>query len=112
MKNSYLGYYVLTSVEANAIWEDCIFALDANVLLNLYRYSNDTSNDFIALLDQIKDRLFLPHRSGYEYHRNRLDVISKERQNYETTIKNIDNIINEFNSFGSSHKSVHGSRHR
>ncbi|MCK4822571.1 hypothetical protein KA005_42800 [bacterium] len=39
------------------LWNTCLFVLDANVLLNLHSYSQETSNELIGTLKQISDRL-------------------------------------------------------
>ena len=45
MKDSFPGYYRPTENEFAEMWESCLFVLDANVLLNLYRYSVDTREE-------------------------------------------------------------------
>ena len=42
MKNTFFEYYPINKDVINNIWENGTFCYDANVLLNLYRYSNDT----------------------------------------------------------------------
>ena len=67
----------------------CHFAVDTNILLNLYRYSDATRNEFIGVLKAIKDRLWLPHRVAQEYFGNRLQVISQQERAYEEAVKTI-----------------------
>ena len=42
MRKTFPGYYRPTEAEFRRLWDKCIFVLDANVLLNLYRYSEET----------------------------------------------------------------------
>lgn len=42
MKKDFIGYYDLSDSELDQIWKDGIFSFDANTLLNLYRYSEET----------------------------------------------------------------------
>ena len=60
-----------------------IFAFDANTLLNLYRYTENTRNDFIRALKTIKEKLFLPYQAAYEYHENRVGVIEGIEKSYD-----------------------------
>jgi len=52
--------------------------LDANAVLNLYRYSSTTTEDFLALLEALKSQLWLPHRPGKEFLENRVTVITSQ----------------------------------
>ena len=42
MKKAFFEYYAPTPEEISSIWRNCLLVLDANVLLNLYRYSVST----------------------------------------------------------------------
>lgn len=75
MKNKFIGFYDPTKEEIDSAWEKGVFAFDANSLLNLYRYTDKTRTDFLSALKTIKERLFLPFQSAYEYHNNRINVI-------------------------------------
>jgi len=98
MRNSFLGYYKPLEVEFNDLWENCIFALDANVLLNLYRYSKDTREELISLLDKFKKQIWLPYQAGFEFHQNRLKVISDQEEAYDKLVSQIEQIQNKLES--------------
>ncbi|EWC60948.1 hypothetical protein UO65_3767 [Actinokineospora spheciospongiae] len=48
-----------------------LIALDANVLLNLYRYNEATRNDLMSLMELVSARLWVPHQAMEEFWRNR-----------------------------------------
>jgi len=54
-----------------------VVSLDANVLLNLYRYSPETRDEFLALLVRLQGQLWLTHQAAAEFHQNRLKVIAR-----------------------------------
>jgi len=83
MKKIFPGYYRPTEEEFSNLWNSCLFVLDANVLLNLYRYSQETSNELIQILKQISDRLWVPHQAALEYQKNRLQTIAKQLEEYD-----------------------------
>jgi hypothetical protein len=56
MRKTFSGYYRPTEDEFAEMWRNCLFVLDANVLLNLYRYSRKTSDEFLGILDGVSDR--------------------------------------------------------
>ena len=83
MKKIFPGYYRPTEKEFSNLWNSCLFVLDANVLLNLYRYSQETSDELIQILKQISDRLWVPHQAALEYQENRLQTIAKQLEVYD-----------------------------
>jgi hypothetical protein len=83
MKKTFPGYYRPTEDEFKSLWDKCLFVLDANVLLNLYRYSQRTSNELIGILSQIGDRLWVSHQAALEYQTSRLNVIAEQFEAYD-----------------------------
>ncbi len=83
MKSRFSGYYAPTDTEFAALWRDCILSIDANVLLNLYRYTKPTSDRLLEILDRLKDRLWLTNQAAHEFHKNRLTVISQQYVAYD-----------------------------
>jgi hypothetical protein len=83
MKKTFPGFYRPTPTEFSKLWQECIFTIDANVLLNLYRYSSRARGELIEILNQISDRLWVPHQAAFEYQSRRLDVISSQAEAYQ-----------------------------
>ncbi len=93
MKTIFYGYYQPTEQEFDDLWQNCLFVLDANVLLNLYRYSPEVSNEFLTILDQISDRLWIPHQVALEYQENRLGEIAQQKNKYEEARNTLGRIL-------------------
>lgn len=72
-----------------SMWSEAIFAVDANVLLNLYRYSPETRNELEKALRAVQERLFIPHQAAKEFLRNRLTVTASQAEEYTKAIKTI-----------------------
>jgi len=89
MKKAFPGYYRPTEDEFSELWRNCLFVLDANVLLNLYRYAPETSKELIGILEEIADRLWVPHQTALEYQRNRLSVIGQQAAAYDDVQKQL-----------------------
>lgn len=53
------------------LWASARVVLDTNVVLNLYRFSDATRDEFLAVLESLKDRLWMPHQVGWEFFRRR-----------------------------------------
>ena len=96
MKSKFPGYFKLTENEINNLWENALFVFDANILLNLYRYSDETRDDFFKILEKIKNRIWIPHQSASEFFDNRLNVINQQEKSYEEAINSLKSIEDEF----------------
>ncbi|ROH99526.1 PIN-like domain-containing protein [Chryseobacterium daecheongense] len=103
MKEKFSEYYKLNEKELKQHWEKDIFCFDANVLLNLYRYSPSTREAFFNLLEKVKDRIWITYQAAFEYQKNRLVVINAQREAYkdirETLIKKKGEIEAKLNGF-------------
>lgn len=102
MKTKFKEFYKYSDSEIKTIWNECIFIFDTNVLIDLYRYSKESSDKYINILKKIKKekRIWIPHQVGLEYHKRRIIQISELKDSYswikdtiETSIKNAQNKI-------------------
>lgn len=83
MKKKFSEYYSIEEAALKQHWENDFFCFDANVLLNLYRYTPKTREAFFDLLEQIKDRIWIPYQAAHEYQKNRLSVINAQKEAYK-----------------------------
>lgn len=83
IKKTFPGYYPFTQEEISALWDDCVFVFDANVFLDLYRYSPRTRNELIDILTSIAERIWTPHQVVLEFLKNRPGVILTQVSMYE-----------------------------
>jgi len=96
MRSKFPGYFKLKEDNVNELWKDAIFTFDANILLNLYRYSDETRDEYFKILQKIKARIWLPHQCVKEYFNNRLNVIRSQEKSYEEAIKSLNTQLSEF----------------
>ncbi len=92
MRNLFPGYYRPTKAEFDQLWKDCWFAFDANVLLNVYRYTAASRDRLFEIWTRLQDRIWIPHQVGLEYHRNRLRVISEQFSEIKAIGSQIDDV--------------------
>lgn len=71
LADGFTAYLVPTPEDYTAALRSGIVALDANVLLNAYRYHERTRADLFTILEALGDRLFVPHQAAKEFWRNR-----------------------------------------
>lgn len=103
MKEKLSEYYKLDSDQLKEHWKKDTFSFDANVLLNLYRYTPKTRDAFFALFEKIKDRIWISYQAAFEYQKNRLVVINAQKEAYkeirETLKKKKGEIESKLNGF-------------
>jgi hypothetical protein len=86
MRKNFSQFYSYSADQFSNIWGSCLFVLDANALLDLYRYTQSTSVELIEILKKVKDRLWLPHQVALEYFNNRNDVILTQDTMYRNAV--------------------------
>ena len=92
LEGMFPGYYRPTADDFDEIWRNGLFVLDANVLLNLYRYSDDTRQELLRILRALQERLWLPHRAASEYLSSRVEEVHQQRKKYEKFREELDAI--------------------
>lgn len=70
MKQHFAGYYDLSQEQFRRLWTDCVFVVDTNVLLDMYRLSPEARESMYNTLHKLKARLWIPYQVAKEYHRN------------------------------------------
>ncbi len=86
------GHFPLSDSEKENIWGECIFIFDTNCLINLYRYSKETADNFLDILESIKDRCVMPHQVALEFMNVRFAEIGNQNKKHAEVIKDIDRI--------------------
>lgn len=102
MKKEFFGFYDPTEVEIESAWNEGVFVFDANALLNLYRYSEPTREDFFKALNNLEEKLFMPYQVGFEFHSNKNTVIKGLKSLFDS----IPNAINELLKAGGKFDSI------
>jgi uncharacterized protein YaaQ len=87
MKNEFKGFYNLKESEFEYLWKNAVFVFDTNVLLNLYRYQESTTEQLIKVIEHLKERIWIPYHVALEYQRNRLKVIASQNTKFSEVRK-------------------------
>jgi hypothetical protein len=67
----FVGFRIASLDELDTALREAVVAVDANVLLDLYRFRPRTSQDLIKTLKSVGDRLVVPHQALREFWRRR-----------------------------------------
>ncbi|WP_126972204.1 PIN-like domain-containing protein [Gynurincola endophyticus] len=98
MKKLFPGYVLKSESDIVRILNEGLIVFDAKVLLNLYRYSESTTNALFEIIEKFSERVYLPHQAAFDYNRNRIDVILQQYKVYEHLQKNLNDILVEIQS--------------
>lgn len=82
------AYRTPTDDDYHHLFENGMIVPDANVFLNLYRYSEQTRHDSLAILNGIRENLWVPHQVLAEFWLNR-DRVLQDPRDTEKTIKSL-----------------------
>lgn len=90
MKELFSEYHKLSAADTKSVWNDSLIVFDTNVLLNLYRYTDSTRNEYIEAIKRYKDRLWMPYQVALEFNRNRASVIIGNETAYDSLIAKLE----------------------
>jgi rRNA-processing protein FCF1 len=66
-----------------------LIVVDTNVLLELYRFTPQARHELLDVLDQLGQRLWIPHHVVKEYHRRRFDAVREHLNLYTSVPENL-----------------------
>ncbi|TFB13664.1 hypothetical protein E3U55_15510 [Filobacillus milosensis] len=78
------------------LWDDCLFVFDTNVLLNMYRYSENVRDSFFEVYNHLNGRIWIPYHVALEFHSNRKKVIIEQQNIYDQVISAVNTGFEEF----------------
>lgn len=105
MREAFPEHFVGEPERQQKLWADCIFVLDTNVLLDLYRFSDSAREALFKVMESLGERLWIPYQVAAEYFENRLTVIEAQSDAYAKSISGLKVAKEKFNS-GSRHPFV------
>lgn len=98
MKELFTGFYRKSEEEIKEFWKNGIIIFDTNVLLNLYRYSDNTRNAILNLIGKFSNQIYLPYQAAFEYNKNRCEVIAEQEKAYKEFLEKITQIKKDLQS--------------
>lgn len=86
-------WYFLTDKDFENAWKTGTLTVDANVLLDLYRYNKATREALLDALESFKGRLWISFQTSNEFVKNRRKVILDAESEFEKSEKHFDDIL-------------------
>ena len=104
MRESFRAYYTPNQDELAEIWNEGLVVLDTNALLNLFRYTQGTREEFLSVLEKLSGSLWLPNHVAREFHRRRLDVVFTTSEAFSKIIDSLGRAENEIKTAANAFK--------
>lgn len=95
MIDMFKGYSDYSEEEYKNIWNNALIVVDSNILLNFYRYSEDTRNKIFKILEKLKSRLWIPYQVGKEFFNNKNKVMVSSYKEYDILFSSLKQKIQE-----------------
>lgn len=95
MIDMFKGYSDYSEEEYKNIWNNALIVVDSNILLNFYRYSEDTRNKIFKILEKLKSRLWIPYQVGKEFFNNKNKVMVSSYKEYDILLSSLKQKIQE-----------------
>jgi hypothetical protein len=87
VKGLFPEYSELSNKDYVDAWREAHFVFDTNVLLNLYRYRAGTRDELLKILDELRERIWIPHHVALEFQRNRLYIIAEQNRRFSEVLR-------------------------
>ncbi|MGW2286627.1 PIN domain-containing protein [Streptomyces phaeochromogenes] len=75
--------------------KEYLIVVDTNVLLELYRFTPQARHELLDVLDQLGQRLWIPHQVVKEYHKRRFDAVREHLNLYTSVPENLKSLRNK-----------------
>ena len=92
MKKEFNWYFKPQDEEIDNIWKNGILTVDANVLLDLYRYHESTRNSLLESLENFEGTLWISRQASEEFFRNRNKVIVSSHKTFKDASDEVDKL--------------------
>lgn len=91
MKKGFEYYYRPNNEAVDNIIKSGTLVFDTNVLLDVFRVENKSSQTLLKLFDALKERVKLPYHVVEEYHEEYLSVLVKQKVSLQNAVKTLKN---------------------
>jgi len=83
-------YRSLSDADFQRVLQTALVVVDTNVLLNLYRFNEQTRSSLLEVLHALGSRLWIPHRVLEEFWRNRERAATSPKSDVNNSVRELD----------------------
>ncbi|WP_332811438.1 PIN-like domain-containing protein [Sphingomonas sp.] len=92
MKTGFAWYLSASPSAAPDAWRTGTLTVDANVLLDLYRYHTSTCESILSALESFAGRIWISHQAASEFFRHRKKVIASSERMFREASAGLDEL--------------------
>jgi len=92
MRKLFAWYFSPTKDETDSVWRDGVLTVDTNVLLDLYRFHDETREQLLKSLEAFKGRTWLAYQVADEFIANRTRVIASTAKTFRDATETLNGI--------------------
>ncbi|MEU8275029.1 PIN-like domain-containing protein [Microbispora bryophytorum] len=96
LDSAFREYYPPSREQRQAAMTEGMVCLDTNVLLDAYRFNPRVRDELLVVLEKLSNRLWVPHQVAFEFHKNRINVISDQAKSYTDALKSLEEFRGHF----------------
>lgn len=93
--NGFEAYRTVTDNDYRSLFAAGLIILDTNVLLDLYRYHPETRKELLDVLDQLRERLWIPNQVMSEFWERRESVL-EDANDISSTVSALDKLSEQY----------------
>lgn len=95
--NGFEAYRTVTEDDYWSLFTSGLIVLDANVLLDLYRYHPETRQELLDVLNRLRERLWVPNQAMAEFWARRESVL-EDSSDITSTVKDLNKLGEQYMS--------------
>lgn len=110
MKEKFIGFIGYKDTELKDLWENAVFVVDTNILINFYKYtSKESTKSLLDILKKLKEnnKLWIPHQVALEYFFNYESNMYKQQEGFKFLGSELTKLTDNANKIMSKVKSQH-----
>ncbi|MGW4434952.1 PIN domain-containing protein [Streptomyces sp. NPDC004596] len=69
-----------------------LISFDTNVLLELYRFTPAARNELLTVMEQLRERIWVPNQVASEYYARRMDAVKDQLKLYEAVPRGLEEL--------------------
>ncbi|NMY24772.1 DUF4935 domain-containing protein [Pseudomonas sp. WS 5021] len=96
MRSTFPSHFANDPNRIKALWADCLFVVDTNVLTGMYKYSDETRDALYNVIESLGDRLWVPYQVMYEFLDNRAKIVHDQSKLYSAAISKLESLKDDF----------------
>lgn len=93
--NGYEGYWRKSAADVERAIKSSTIVLDTNALLSIYRMESTARSEYLAVLEALAPRLWIPRQVVDEFHRNRISSLDSHVNALREKSKAVREAVNE-----------------